>query len=105
MLKIFTKLAHREHLFCGSMTKILNRMTKNLYALFGVFVCIFDSMLKIFITPSNRELSICDSVRKILSLMTNICMVFFDVFVYFAGIEAENRRWCIYRGPWMLWTT
>ena len=23
----------------------------------------------------------------------------------FAGIEAENRRTLIYRGPWMLWTT
>jgi len=27
------------------------------------------------------------------------------VFVCFAGIEDENRRWCVYRGPWMLWTT
>ena len=71
---------------------------------YGAFVFIFDSMLKIFITPSNREQSICNNVRKILSLMTKICMVFFGVFVCFAGIEAENRRGCIYRGPWMLWT-
>jgi len=87
------------------MRKILNTMTKICSGLFGVFVCIFDNMLKIFITPSNRELSICDNVKKILSLMTKICMVFFDVFVCFAGIKAKNQRWCIYRGPWMLWTT
>jgi len=78
---------------------------KNVHGLFGVFVRIFDNMLNIFITQSNRELSICDRVRKILSLMTKNCMIFFGVFVCFAGIEAENRRGCIYRGPWMLWTT
>jgi len=87
------------------MRKILSTMTKIGSGLFSVFVCIFDSKLKIFITSSNRELSICDSVRKIISLMTKICMVSFGVFVCFAGIEVENRIWCIYRGPWMLWTT
>jgi len=105
MLRIFTMLAHREQSILWQHDKDPQHNDKNIHDLFGVFVCIFDSMLKIFITPSNRELSICDSVRKILSLMTNICMVFFDVFVYFAGIEAENRRGCIYIGPWMLWTT
>ena len=95
----------KSNLFCGSMTKILSTMTKNFMVFYGAFVFIFDSMLKIFITPSNREQSICNNVRKILSLMTKICMVFFGVFVCFAGIEAENQRGCIYRGPWMLWTT
>jgi len=56
-------------------------------------------------TRSNREIYICDRVRKILSLMTKNCIVFFGVFVCFAGIEAENWRTLIYRGPWMLWTT
>jgi len=44
----------------------------------------------------------CGSMTKILSTMTKICM--FSL-VCFAGIEAENRRTLIYRGPWMLWTT
>jgi len=114
MLRIFTMLAHREQSICHieSNQSILRQHDKdpqhndkNVHGLFGVFVCIFDSMLKIFITPSNRELSICDSVRKILSSMTKFCMVFFGVFVCFADIEAENRREYIYRGPWMLWTT
>jgi len=37
--------------------------------------------------------------------MTKNFMVFDGVFVRFAGIEAENRKAIIYRGPWMLWTT
>jgi len=98
-------LSHREQSILRPHDKDPQHNDTNLHGLFGVFVCIFDSMLKIFITQSNRELSICDHVRKILSLMTKICMVFFGVFVCFAGIEAENQRWCIYRGPWMLWTT
>jgi len=100
MLMIFTMLAHREQSILRQHDKDPQHNDKNVHGLFGVFVCIFDS-----ITPSNRELSICDSVRKILNLMTQICIVFFDVYVCFAGIEAENRRGCIYRGPWMLWTT
>jgi len=98
-------LGHREQSILQQHDKDPQHNDKNLHALFGVFVCNFDSMLKILITPSNRELSICDNVRKILSLMTKICMVFFGVFVCFAGIEAQNRRATIYRGPWMLWTT
>jgi len=67
-----------------------------------MYLYIFVSMRRIFITRTrwNRELSICDRVRKILRLVTKICMVFFGVFLCFAGIEAENRRGCIYRGPW-----
>ena len=91
-------MAHREQSILRQHDKDPQHNEKNVHGIFGVFVCIFDSMLKIFITPSNRELSICDNVRKILSLMTKICMVFFGVFVCFAGIETENQRWCIYRG-------
>jgi len=82
-------------------------MTKKINCIFGVFVCIFDSMLRIFImlTRLNRELFICVCVRMILNLMTNICMVFFSVFMCFDGIVAENQRVLIYKGPWMLWTT
>jgi len=87
-------LAHREQSILQQHDKDPQHNDKNVHGLFGVFVCIFDSMLKIFITLSNRELSICDSVRKILNLMTKICMIFFDVFMYFVGIEAENRRGC-----------
>ena len=92
-------LAHKEQSILRQHDKDPQHNDKNVHGLFDVFVCIFDSMLKIFITPSNRELSICNSVRKILSLMTKIYMIFFGVFVCFAGIEAENRRRCIYRGP------
>jgi len=42
-------------------------------------------------------------MTKILSTMTKNFMVFYGVFVCFAGIEAENRRTLIYRGPWILW--
>jgi len=48
---------------------------------------------------------LCGSMTKILNTMTKIFMIFYGVFVCFAGIEAENRRALIYRGPWMLWTT
>jgi len=99
MLKIFTRLAHREQSFLRQHYKDPQHNDKNLHALFGVFVCIFDSMLKIFIKSLDRELSICDNVRKILSLMTKICMVFFGVFVCFDGIEAQKRISTIYRGP------
>jgi len=85
-------LAYREQSILRQHDKDPQHNDKNLHSLFGVFVCIFDSMLEIFITQSNKELSICDRVRKIVSLMTKICMVFFGVFVCFAGIEAENRR-------------
>ena len=105
MLRIFTSLAHREQSILRQHDKDPQHNDKNLHGLFGVFVCIFNSMLKIFITQSNRVLSSCDRMRKIVSLMTKICMVFFGVFMCFAGIEAENRRGCIYRGPWMLQTT
>jgi len=98
-------LAHKEQSILRQHDKDPQHNDKNLHGLFDVFVCIFDNMLKIFITHSNRELSICDRMRKILSLMTKICMVFFGMFVCFAGIEAENRRECIYRDPWMLRTT
>jgi len=61
---------------------------------------------------SHREQSICHiesslfcgSMTKIIITMTKMFMVFFGVFVCFDGIEAENRRALIYRGPWMLWT-
>jgi len=72
------------------MRKILNTMTKICSGLFGVFVCIFDSMLKIFITQSNREISICDRVRKVISLMTTICMVFFGVFCWYWSWKPER---------------
>jgi len=83
-------LSYREQSILRQHGKDPQHNDKNLHGLFGVFVCIFDSMLKIFITQSNRELSICDRVRKILSLMTKFCMVFFGVFVRFAGTKAEN---------------
>jgi len=72
------------------------------YRATSLYLYIFASMQSFIMrTRSNRELSICDRMRKILSLMTKICMVFFGVFVCFAGIEAENQRALIYRGPWI----
>ncbi len=49
-------LAHREESILRQHDKDPQHNDKNLYALFGVFVCIFDSMLKIFIMPSNRAI-------------------------------------------------
>lgn len=71
------------------------------------YLYIFESMLRIFTMLAHREQSICHiennlfccSMTKILSTMTKKFMVFFGVFVCFDGIEAENRRALLYRGP------